>query len=511
MEAKIMAVELSAEQKAELQRQKRAHRVNNELYFRAHPELRQMVSAFTSALLRDKPDDVHLYAEQFFTDPELAHNLGLVGWSRPETPEAPDALMVDGSGMVGGMEAFGGDEEEEEEFFEEEAEVGGTTEMNPVELENLLIDLFQEADADNSGTLDVEEFAKLMETANMGLSSAEVKLLLAEADENSDKTISYQEFVPLAVEVIQTMRLKARYDEFEEDVREELRDAASMIIGMSAEEVAGAVAEAADKVGQGGSLSKAQVKGLLKQPSFGLSKQQVSSAIAAVGFGSDGLIESAGLAANLYEILLAVVASALQMQSLGALGDEIVKVFTVYDKEDTGYLQPKVAKTALLQAFPFTTRVQINALISDPSAPYSEEGKLCWREYLPKITGCIQAMGDPAAIRERSELAARAEFQPVQMMSHVDREGFESSLRQLFNEADKDGNGVLDPHEFRRCLGEADLGLSHADMQDLMDHADADGDALISIDEFVQLAYGVLAQLSRERAIMKAMDAADSS
>ena len=61
-----------------------------------------------------------------------------------------------------------------------------------------------------------------MQTASLGLSGASL-LLLAEADENSDGQITYQEFVPLAVEVIQTMRLKARYDEVEEEINEELR------------------------------------------------------------------------------------------------------------------------------------------------------------------------------------------------------------------------------------------------------------------------------------------------
>ena len=70
------------------------------------------------------------------------------------------------------------------------------------------------------------------------------------------------------------------------------------------------------------------------------------------------------------------------------------------------------------------------------------------------------------------------------------------------------GNGMLDMHEFGRALRSADLGLSAGDIQDLMDHADADGNGLVSPDEFVTLAYDVLADLSRERAIMKAVGSA---
>ena len=83
MEAKITgAVRLTEKAQAALQRQKRAQRVNNEHYFRVHPELRTMISAFISSLLKDKPEDVHEYAERFFTNPELAHSLGLPPISR---------------------------------------------------------------------------------------------------------------------------------------------------------------------------------------------------------------------------------------------------------------------------------------------------------------------------------------------------------------------------------------------------------------------------------------------
>ena len=448
---------------------------------------------------------MELYAEQFFTNPELAHSLGLSGWTRPPTPPPED------DDDLGGVDGGGGSDDDGDDFDEDELspDVGGTTEMSAIELEKLLIDLFHEADQDGSGALDLAEFEKLMQTASLGLSGAELKLLLAEADENSDGQITYQEFVPLAVEVIQTMRLKARYDEVEEEINEELRYAAMSIVGLTPEEVAAAVMAASEKLNSGGRLSRAQLKALLKQPTFGISKQQVNAAASKLAYDADGTIADAELAGALHEVLVATVASALQMQNLGEVGAELVRLFERYDRDDTGFLDPKVVKTALMQAFPFATRVQVNALVSDPGAPLNADGQLGWRDYLPKLTACVKAMGDPAAIAERAELAARSEFQPVEMMGGRDREGFEAQLRQLFAEADADGSGDLDPSEFRRCLAESDLGLTPTDIADLLEAADADADGRISAHEFVAFAYDVLAQLSRERAIMAAMDRAD--
>ena len=473
---------------AMLQRQKKAIRVNNEHYFRVHPELRAMVAAFTSALLKDKPDDVQLYAEQFFTNKELAHELGYQGWTRPATPE-PEP------------------EPEEEEYDDDELnpEVGGTTDFDPVELESMLIEMFKEADQDGNGTLDMAEFAKLMATANLGLSKTELDMLLAEADENTDGNVSYAEFVPLAVEIVQVMMVKQKYAEFEEDIKEEYRDAAATIIGVGPEEVENALMRAADAVGSGGKMNKAQLKAMLKQPTFGLSKQQVNSAVAAVTFGADGVVDANELGPKLYGLIIDVVATALQVQNLGHTGEMLEGVFGQYDKEGTGFVEVKVFKDALLRSFGFLSRVQVSALIADPAAPYNESGQIGWKEYMPKLAAMINAAGDPAAIAERAELAARAEFQPVELMNGQDKAAFEAKLKALFAEADLDGNGSLDVHEFTRCLTNSDLGLTNADVQYLLEEGDTDGDSMISYEEFAAIAYDALANLSREKAIMHAL------
>ena len=479
-------VKLSANDQAALQRQKRAQRVNNEQYFRVHPELRQMTSAFISALLADKPDDVHLYAEQFFTNPELAHSLGLYGWSRPVSPEPEEAPY-----------------EAEDEYGEDELnpELEGGTGMDVVDLENLLIELFKEADTDNSGTLDPAEFAGLMATAQLGLSKQELKFLLADADENSDGSISYAEFVPLAVEVVQTMRLKQRYEDYAADIGEEMRWGAEQIIGPP-DGITAAVQQAGSKMGVS-ALSKGQLKSLLKQPALGLSKQQASMAAAAVPYDEGDTVAISWLCEELYGILVDTVAEGLAQQNLGAVGEEIEAVFKFYDKEDTGLIDKKVAKTALNQAFPFLTRLQVSSLVGD--APVDLDGQITWRPYLPKLEAVIKAFADPEALKERAELAVRAEFQPVAMMNNMDRAKFDEQMTMLFKEADKDNSGALDLNELAALLKSGDLGLSPSDAEGLMEHFDVDMSSQMELPEFLDCAYDVLAALAREKAIMNVM------
>jgi len=379
----------------------------------------------------------------------------------------------------------------------------GTTGEDSIDLEQLLISLFKEADKDGNGTLDHDEFATLMATASLGLSQQEVKMLLAEVDEDNNGIITYQEFVPLAVETVQTMRLKARYAEDAEIENEMWRIAAAEIVGPEDAFVA-IVKAASNKLASGGVFNRANLKALLKMPALGLSHMQSAAAVAEVPFDASNNVSTATLEASLYDIVLKVVGDALAHQNLGEVGEMLKQCFTQYDKEATGLLDRKVAKAAVLNMFPFVTRLQATALLSD--ATYDAAGQLDWKSSLPQLTAQIKAMGDPESLRERAELMARAEFQPVELMSHVDRAQFESTIEALFAEADKDGNGVLDVHEFQRLLGDGQgLALPPNEISYLRDAFDGDRNGEISLEEFKALAYDHLAAISRERAIGNAL------
>ena len=97
-------------------------------------------------------------------------------------------------------------------------------------------------------------------------------------------------------------------------------------------------------------------------------------------------------------------------------------------------MHPNLLKQALSTGFGFLTRLQVNSLVSDPKIPTNAEGDVAWREFLPKLTALVKGMSDPKAIHERSELAARAEFQPAALMDGKDQEAFFEMLKGLFAE-----------------------------------------------------------------------------
>jgi len=58
-------------------------------------------------------------------------------------------------------------------------------------------------------------------------------------------------------------------------------------------------------------------------------------------------------------------------------------------------------------------------------------------------------------------------------------------LRKAFALFDANGNGLVDPHEFRSGWLTLDLGLSYDEISDLFKLVDKDGDGEISAEEFI--------------------------
>ena len=87
-------------------------------------------------------------------------------------------------------------------------------------------------------------------------------MLLAEVDANNDGSITYQEFAPLAVQTVQTMRLKEKYAEHAHEVGKELREAAAAIIGQTPDALAAFVQKQAASIGDRTTLTKQQPRRL---------------------------------------------------------------------------------------------------------------------------------------------------------------------------------------------------------------------------------------------------------
>ena len=71
-------------------------------------------------------------------------------------------------------------------------------------LKRALTEMFEHADKDGSGFLSYQEFADAFKTLSYGLTDNDIKTLIALADDNADGKITWEEFIPHAIDSIKT-------------------------------------------------------------------------------------------------------------------------------------------------------------------------------------------------------------------------------------------------------------------------------------------------------------------
>ena len=134
-----------------------------------------------------------------------------------------------------------------------------------------------------------------MQRANLGLSDDQILLLMREADANNDGDVSYKEFLPLALELIEVMeaRNKAREDEIEkqmwaEQEAMEMEQLYAPEFEAVMDKVAGAFTEADPN--STGFVSAADFLRILKADS-GLPAGEINMINAKIGRSPEGLID----------------------------------------------------------------------------------------------------------------------------------------------------------------------------------------------------------------------------
>merc|ERR1719230_329853 len=126
--------------------------------------------------------------------------------------------------------------------------------------------------------------------ARLDFPKDEIYLFLAEADINDDGNVEYEEFIPMALQIIQSMYAKKRLEQHMSDVGQHAEDL--LVHGMSRQELTelvGSIFERMDQ-DQSGQLSKQEIVAALSSMELGLTRREINTIMFQIDRDEDGNI-----------------------------------------------------------------------------------------------------------------------------------------------------------------------------------------------------------------------------
>jgi Ca2+-binding EF-hand superfamily protein len=256
----------------------------------------------------------------------------------------------------------------------------------PADFRETIKGMFRRADLDKSGFLDRRElksvFIQLRE--DLGLSDSDIRLLMAEADENDDGVIDYEEFCHIAVDVLHSIYAKMDFEAEQAyrvmNAKEEVSQ--QLLRGMTEQELKGileGVFKKADTDGNG-TLDVKEFQACLRDTDLGFTKKEINIMLSEVDANGDGIITYDEFAPLAFDILVELMSK----EFLSAPTDELqltdffLDLFSGF-ADSANKVSHTAAETAMLGADLGLTRMQVLACLSectDTSMQKAEDGEV---------------------------------------------------------------------------------------------------------------------------------------
>jgi len=332
------------------------------------PELSSVLKDFTREILREQPEDEHFF--QFAT-------------------EYFDRVVA------------------------QEQQAAKTPRMSIEELQHLLGQMFREADVDGSGALSRREFRDVLSMSELNLSEREIVALIAEADLDGNGEIGYDEFVPLAVDLVHSMY--ARMDA-QAAMAAESEQAAEMALdfvhGMNREDVEAMMTDVfrnAD-ADSSGALSLDEFRQACFDADIGLTRKEVNILMHQCDVDGDGTISYEEFVPVCFEMLVEVAKNNI-LEARRTDHEIEMLLLDVWGKADglrEGVLAPSKMSKALQtgRELPLT-RLQIHSIMGEVLPEHKDaRGFIDYARFAPLASRVVEMMVDRTAMAERASALA---------------------------------------------------------------------------------------------------------
>ncbi len=366
------------------------------------------------------------------------------------------------------------------------------------------------ADTDGNGVLDHGEFKELMKAfaRELNVSVADLRQLMALADENDDGLIEYREFVPLATELLQMMYAKMRHEEAEARRAEAAAGASVdfLLNGMSREDLEATITDIftnADK-DHSGYLDRKEFHAALRESDLGLTKKQIRLLMDEADANGDGKIQYSEFVPLAFSLLAEMVAKQLEYEQLpadeAAAASYLTSLFSDYDVDGTGRLHLSTVKQAFRDSDIGLTNLQLRALTG--LANVDDHGELDYAAFAVKASSMIAAIVSVQTDADKAAkvVAARAGASALMIMG-MDRHAFRDMLAGALAGVDN-GAGRASLVDVRGVLA-GDLSMDDRTTGALLNLARDGGveDGTVDLGFVADYAFDTLAQLQQLEAL----------
>lgn len=449
-----------------------------------------LLKAFTREILRSQPDNIYEFGALYFAEK-------LNGEAAPG-PSAGEEKMNLG------------------EMTQTAAKLDIAS-MSAGDLESVVMRLFLEADADQSGYLDRKEFLAVLSHAELNLNERQIRAVLAEADTNADEVIEYREFLPVMMELLQFIKAReetsSRMAKIESIVRNEVED--MLLHGLSKQELEALmmrVFQKADK-DRSGALDTTEFKECLKAAELGLTRKDINLIMSQVDANNDGVITYEEFVPVCFQVLIErfkdeILTSDILSNHEGLQG-LLLEAFEAADPDGTGHLS-QTAMRSVLQGLSYkvlglTTLQQISLISQATTTP---DGLVQYVPFVPVAAGLIYAMYDIDSMKLRMEAIREcADAGGIASLSGMDIGALRALLEDQFRSVDADGTGQLDLEQVMEILNNLNslspesLQLGEVHMRAMFTAIDANEDGTVDWAEFVNFVCDVIEHVEREQFI----------
>jgi Ca2+-binding EF-hand superfamily protein len=364
-------------------------------------------------------------------------------------------------------------------------------------LQNYLRKLFAVADVNGDGVLQPEELSRLLELSGFNLTPSQVGEIAAAADVNHDGVISYEEFIPVATQIMKARTASGQ------NAMPDLSEVPPAMM----ERYFKKLFTIADTNGDG-VLQPEELKKLLSMSGFNFTPAQIDDIMERADINHDGVIEYDEFIPLAVEVVNirkeAGLAGMPRLSEVPApmLERYLKKLFTIADSNGDGVLQPAEFKRLLqLSGFNFSPS-QVEELMA--SADVNHDGVIQYEEFIPVAMSILGAQQDSVDdfMGEQDEQAVRQ-----LLLEHGTRPQTERMMKKMFLFADNDCSGELDYQEFKNCINQMGLPLTAVQVTELMKLVDVNQDGMVSYEEFVPVAFELLVKVMSGQAQPQQMSA----